>query len=406
MSEGTTRRRLLMRWLRLLALVAVVLLLARMVHWHDRIDVPDGSVLEGRITRWAEDGARIETLDGPAVDVSVAPDASGRRPRVAYGLASTMRRLGEHPGQIATVALVLALLVAMTAWRWHALVVALGLRLGRWRALGLTWIGGFFNLAVPGSTGGDVVKAWYAAKDTGAGPRAVLTVFVDRVIGLVGLVLLAALVLAVQPAGDGQSAARRVVLIAGVAMLVMGIVFMVRPLRRRLGLARLVGRLPFQHVISELRAGLALYRRRPLALAGALGISLVNHAGAALAVAALADALDIQGATPAACLAAVPLANLLSAIPLAPGGWGVGEWAFATFLAPHGVAATEAVTLSIVYRFMTLAANAPGGLLWASWRTPIDPDDIRADVEAAALEAAHDVEAHATPEDPSDAERR
>ena len=297
---------------------------------------------------------------------------------------SVGRRLGERPGLVGLVLLAMGLLVALTAWRWHALVVALGLALSRRRALGLTWIGGFFNLAVPGSTGGDVVKAWYTARDTGRGPRSVLTVFVDRVIGLLGLVVLAALVLvALRPDGPGHDAARRVILVTGLAAVVGLAVLAVTPLRRALRLGPLLRRLPMRGVLDEMHAGLVLYRRKPLVLGGALGLSLVNHAGIALAVAALADALGIQGASMAACLAVVPIANLLSAIPLAPGGWGVGEWAFATFLSPYGVPATEAVTLSIVYRLMVLVANLPGGALWASWRPSVAADKIRADVEAA-----------------------
>jgi uncharacterized membrane protein YbhN (UPF0104 family) len=391
MTGASRGRRWIGRLLRLAGLLVVVGLVARMVHWHDRVEGPHlpGGRLEGRIERVLDDRVRLRPLEGPVQEIPLAPDEAGVRPTLAYGLSSVGRRLGDRPAHVVLVLVGMLLLVALTAWRWHALVLALGLMLSRPRALGLTWIGGFFNLAVPGSTGGDVVKAWYAARATGRGPPTVLTVFVDRVIGLLGLILLAALVLMIlRPAGAGHDAARRIIVITGALSVLGAVLVLVRPLRRALGLGRLVRRLPLQGVLQEMHAGLVLYRRRPLVLCGSLGLSLINHAGIALAVAALADALGIEGAGIAACLAVVPIANLLSAIPLAPGGWGVGEWAFATFLAPYGVPATEAVTLSIVYRFMTLVANLPGGALWASWRQPVAPDKIRAEVEAAAHEAA------------------
>jgi uncharacterized membrane protein YbhN (UPF0104 family) len=57
-------------------------------------------------------------------------------------------------------------------------------------------IGSFFDLAMPSSNGGDLVKAGYVVKHVGPGmrTRAVMAVLIDRVLGLLGLFLLASLV--------------------------------------------------------------------------------------------------------------------------------------------------------------------------------------------------------------------
>jgi hypothetical protein len=57
-------------------------------------------------------------------------------------------------------------------------------------------MGIFFDLAVPSSNGGDLVKAGYVAKYVGAGrrARAVMAVAFDRMLGLMVLFLLAFLV--------------------------------------------------------------------------------------------------------------------------------------------------------------------------------------------------------------------
>ena len=68
---------------------------------------------------------------------------------------------------------------------------------GRWAAAvvlavcGCT-IGMYFNLVLPTSVGGDVVRAWYLDRSTGRRMTAFLSVFIDRLSGLVVLVALAA----------------------------------------------------------------------------------------------------------------------------------------------------------------------------------------------------------------------
>ncbi|MHC4670555.1 MAG: hypothetical protein ACYTFD_19400 [Planctomycetota bacterium] len=59
---------------------------------------------------------------------------------------------------------------------------------------------------------------------------------------------------------------------------------------------------------------------------------------------------------------AVPVAQILSAIPALPGGWGVGDFAFFTFLPEAGVAAATAVAVSFTYRLLQTLLALPGGL--------------------------------------------
>lgn len=64
------------------------------------------------------------------------------------------------------------------------------------QALRWTMIGSFFDLAMPSSNGGDFFKAGYIVNHVGSGlrTRAVMSVAFDRIIGLLGLFLLAAIV--------------------------------------------------------------------------------------------------------------------------------------------------------------------------------------------------------------------
>ena len=65
-----------------------------------------------------------------------------------------------------------------------------GVHLSYWRIFELTMIGQFFSAFLLGTTGGDVIKIFYAARAVPQRRAAVaFTVIVDRVIGLVALLL-------------------------------------------------------------------------------------------------------------------------------------------------------------------------------------------------------------------------
>ena len=64
------------------------------------------------------------------------------------------------------------------------------------QVLRISLVAHFFNAFLLGTAGGDVVKAWYAARATPAKkPEAALTVFADRLLGTLALLLFAMLLL-------------------------------------------------------------------------------------------------------------------------------------------------------------------------------------------------------------------
>ncbi len=403
MADGT---KTVLTWtLRLIGVGLLVWVLATQVQWHDEIVLASGQSRVGVVVL-RSDGVyaftpRDEVADDPlgsslrpytVADLATRPYGSTEVPDVRYGARTLIARLGDRVPTVVLVLLGLTALVMLTAFRWMLLLRGVGIRMPLLRCQRLTFIGGFFNLAVPGATGGDIVKAWYASKEArsrygarkGMGTKAVLSVFVDRFVGLFGLVLFAAGVLLLAARGEAYEVPRLVVLGVlaaggGGAVLVLS-----RPVRRALGLSWLMRRLPFQGVMGELRSAAGLYRDHGGAVGAAMAISLFNHATNATACYFLATALGIEGISLGAAMALVPLANLLSAIPLLPGGWGVGELAFAYFFGQIGIPATEAVGLSVVFRLAVLGVNLPGGLLWIFWRGHPTTETIAADVEAAA----------------------
>ena len=402
----TERSTTVLHWaLRLLGLGLLAWLLATQVQWEDRVTLVDGSTRSGVVTLTSEGDVRVvadtdASEDAaevvPAASVAVRTYGEEEVPDIHYGARTLLGRLKERLGTVALVLAVLTLLVVLTGYRWKMLMRGVAIDMAFLRAVRLTFIGGFFNIAVPGATGGDLVKAWYARKDakaryperTGVGTHAVLSVFVDRFVGLFGLVVFAAGVLLFAAHGEAFHVPRLVVLgVLGCGLLGAVLALSGRT-RRALGLSWIWSRLPGQTVLAELRAAAGLYRDHKTTLVFALLVSLFNHAGNATCCWLLARALGIDGVTLGGAMALVPLANLLSAIPLLPGGWGVGELAFAYFFGLVGVPPTEAIGLSVVFRLAVLGVNLPGGLLWLLWKGHASTETIAADMESVTARVA------------------
>jgi uncharacterized protein (TIRG00374 family) len=95
------------------------------------------------------------------------------------------------------VAFVLALPpFLIVSYRFKIVLSSQGIDVPFLQVLRWTMVGSFFDLAMPSSNGGDFIKAGYVVTHVGAGlrTRAVMAVAFDRVIGLLGLFLLAAIV--------------------------------------------------------------------------------------------------------------------------------------------------------------------------------------------------------------------
>jgi uncharacterized membrane protein YbhN (UPF0104 family) len=83
--------------------------------------------------------------------------------------------------------------IIIVSYRFKLILHSQGVIVPLWLALRWTMVGYFFDLVMPSSNGGDIVKAGYVVDYVGAGQRsrAIMAVGFDRVIGLLGLFLLA-----------------------------------------------------------------------------------------------------------------------------------------------------------------------------------------------------------------------
>jgi uncharacterized membrane protein YbhN (UPF0104 family) len=292
-------------------------------------------------------------------------------PKVERGLLSITRTANWWI--LALALMVFPVNFVITSLRWHHFLKAVDIHLSRWRTFVLTMVGAFYNTFMPGSTGGDVLKAYYASKHTTHKTRAVVSVIVDRVIGLMALVILGGIMAAFQwlaaPAGSNDAATRAcrsvalgsVAIVGGFALFVT--VFGLPMVRRALGLDYLLRKLPFQKQVQHTLWTMSAYRQRPGLVLGALVVSFPVHiivvVSAMLAGMAFRPPLPIPAAYYFVC---VPVIVLAGAIPISPQGAGVMEVFAIQLTKQFGTSVSQAFALTMSIRLLQIAWNLTGGI--------------------------------------------
>ncbi|MCC6680392.1 MAG: flippase-like domain-containing protein [Phycisphaeraceae bacterium] len=247
--------------------------------------------------------------------------------------------------------------------RWWLLMRCQGMNVGYARAFRLNLLGLFFNFCLPGMTGGDVVRAYYAAAGSGKRGAAVMSIVFDRGIGFVALFLLAGLAGLTMLDHD---LARRVTFAAWCTMAVMAVlatIYFSRPLRRVLGLHRLASRLRHDHPIRRLQQYADAYRHHLPALGVALLVSLGMHTAEISATALAGYALGMSS-PPLLILTVLPVVLGAGTLPMTYQGLGVME-ALAVGLLVGGGDAThnQVIAMLLFFRLYLIFYGLLGSLV-------------------------------------------
>ena len=328
-------------------------------------------------------------------DEMVVP-AGGSVAVLRPGMLTLLR--DASPGWLLAGLALVSVVWPLQAWRWWLLIRCRGLEVSFLSVLKLVMVGLFFNFCVPlGSNGGDVVKAYGAARTmTAPGSKStmIISVLLDRVMGMVALLVLAggvALFMWDDPTG------RRVAVISCAVLLgliVGGAVYITPWSRRWLGLG-VLEKLPGVRKIDRAVTG---YRGHLGVLLGAVGLSLPVHVCMALATAMAGYALGVP--TPLLTLmVALPVTFLVGSMPLGYLGLGVME-ATAEGLLSHEtgeITSNQIVGMLMAYRLYLLAYGVVGAVVMTTsgmHLRELVPDEAG---EADGLTDVAEAESHTTP---------
>lgn len=282
--------------------------------------------------------------------------------------------LRHHPLEIALSLLLVLATVPIAALRWHLLLRCQGFRLPYHKTLSVVFVGLFFNTFLPGSYGGDIVRAGYMYRSApGHGGRLLFSILTDRLTGLIGLMVLALIAQIMLPSVMGHEIDLAILIF--VAVLLIGALTLPSVGR----LAARIRNLISAHwadrilrVIEQILTALRLYIDRWPVLLLAVAISAAQFILVLAALAVIADAFDFVTAEPINIALAGIFALVVNAIPLTPGGIGIGEAAFANALALIEPAAQGPyATVFLALRAVTLIVSLLGGLVFLVYRNEI-----------------------------------
>ena len=252
--------------------------------------------------------------------------------------------------------------------RWWMLLRISGHNFRFLPCLKLQLFGSFFNIYLPGAAGGDLIRGAYIyrmiGKDKGR-YGALFSIFVDRLFALLGLILSGIVIISymilTETSTQGVEQYIRLTLILLVLMPVgIAVGFLAVHLVSRL---RIFKAMPvrIQHTVHVAINMVKSYAKEwPTMLFCAL-LSLISSGTVIMGIVFISMSFPFSTSIQITAIAGV-FGNIFSAIPITPGGIGVGESIFASICRKLSGNMDAFATIYLAFRIQMFIVNIPGGI--------------------------------------------
>lgn len=316
------------------------------------------------------------------------PVALGLIALLGYQNREQFQRLLTEPVRWEFLALAFVLCsssIVLTFFRWYLLVAAQDFPFTMRDAVRLGFLGYLFNYVGPGIVGGDVAKAVLMAREqTSRRAIAVATILLDRILGLLGLVIVAsgAGLLIDQNLGHGEKLVWATW--GGTLAGLLGLAIMLHPATPRSRWLQWMTRLPkIGGIVGDVATAIALYQSRRKVVVCTVLISIVGHFGIISSFYCCARAVAGDAAVPSYLehLLIIPPAEVAASFFPTPGGLGALEYAVKESYALSGFEAGLGVLAAGAYRLTTIVVAGVGSLYYFAARKQIQQllDEAQAD---------------------------
>ncbi len=258
--------------------------------------------------------------------------------------------------------LLLILEIPIVALRWSRIVDALEgdrTRIRRRPIIAITAIGGFFAQVMP-NIAADTVRAWMLTQLGRGWGQSLISVMIDRAVGVAALVAVGLVVLLFPSALTALGGHRDVAIELFAGLLVAGLAALLLAPR----IAPILESWRYSAWVGQVaRAAHYVLVGSPRSL-DIVALAAGVHVMTIVSVWMLAQALGLSvSVLDAAVLFTVMLAAAL--IPISISGWGVRELAVTSLLGSHGVPLEQALFFSVCFGLVLLVAALPGAVVWA-----------------------------------------
>lgn len=242
--------------------------------------------------------------------------------------------------------------------RWKKIILHLDIHYPFVTLLRYFWIGSFFNQALPSSVGGDALRGYCLYRDGQSIKNSTLSVLIDRIFGVIGLVLLAMLAFSLL-----SSQIDSIDLKIGMLITIFGLVVAILSI---FSLDLFIKKTNYKVVRGLLSLS---HESRKIALNSFSGVrltmlSVIVHFLSIVTVVILAEGMNMNIQW-IGIFIIIPMVSLLMVVPVSIAGWGVRESGMVVGLGYFGVEPEYALALSILYGATVLIVTLPGLLLWS-----------------------------------------
>jgi len=251
----------------------------------------------------------------------------------------------------------------LASYRWYLVMQPLGFGQSFGFYLRSYLKGSFFNQGLPTSIGGDAIRVLDVARSGFRKRDAFYGVFIDRVLGLVGLLVLNLAANALSPDLLPHGVFMVInLLVAG------GIVgFVVLWLLRRWSL---LDRWTFTRMFHTISIRLSNVLADWRSLGVQMGLSVAVHLLSLIAIFLVGRSVELNYDL-MTFLVVAPPAILLTLIPISLAGWGVREGAMIGLFTLVGADKTLVLSMSILYGIVLIVASLPGFYIYLTGRSRI-----------------------------------
>jgi uncharacterized membrane protein YbhN (UPF0104 family) len=290
--------------------------------------------------------------------------------RVDVARLWAVARHASVPWLLAALGLYLAMIVT-SAWRWDLLLKAQGLVFPFARLVTSFLVATFFNNFLPSNIGGDVIRIADTAPAAGSKTLATTVVLLDRGLGLLGLVLVAAMGASAGP-GFARSTGG---LGAGMLWAGFGLAAMIATpaLLMPNGLAAVLKPLRVLHPewvderIGRITAALARFRESPGSLGGCFAGAVAVQGLLVAFYLAVAHSMSMP-INFAALAVIVPISFIVQMVPISMNGFGVREATFGFYFWRLGLPLESGVLVSLMGAALMMLFSLSGAAAYVSRR--------------------------------------
>ena len=267
---------------------------------------------------------------------------------------------------------------AIVGLRWWILLRAQSIRIGLTTAIRLHFLGLFWNICLPSSMGGDVVRAWYVTKHTDKKVEAALSVFVDRGVGMLCMFTIAVvsylffvhgrdglLILEQKSGTSPQPAEYHWAIWAVVGLMVIIFCLVLASKKGREGLKKAWGYVVLhgEMVLKRMRMALVIYFSKPFVMLGVYLLTVLIQMMVITAFWILGVNLQM-GVDAKYYFVFFPLTWALGALPISIAGLGIMEGALVGLFDKFaGAKEGTAFALAVCQRLIWFLSAFPGFII-------------------------------------------